>query len=186
MTRWARLVGTRPTLVLLAAIGAAIVCGLFGADVQQRVSAAGFADPGSESALVDRVVTAHLGRQNPDVIAIYTAPDGQDLTALGPRVQQAVDHIDAALLAQPVQTYWNNAPPRQGFLRSADGRQGLAVVFAAGDDNQRIAAYHDIAAALTVPGVSVRFTGYSALADEIDRQSRHDLILAESVSLPIT
>ncbi len=186
MTRWARLVGTRPKLVLLAAIGFAIVCGLFGADVQQRVSAAGFADPGSESALVDRVVTAHLGRQNPDVIAIFTAPDGQDLAALGPRVQQAVDHVDPALLAQPVQTYWNNAPPRQNFLRSADGRQGLAVVFAAGDDNQRIAAYHDIATALTVPGVSVRFTGYSALADEIDRQSRHDLVLAESVSLPVT
>ncbi|WP_227983519.1 MMPL family transporter [Nocardia spumae] len=186
MSRWARLVTTRPTLILGAAIGIAVLFGLFGADVQQRVSAAGFADPGSESALVDQVVTAHLGRQNPDVIAIYTAPAGQDLGALTPRVRDAVGRIDPALLAQPVQTYWNNSPPRQAVLRSADGRQGLAVVFASGDDDQRIAAYHDIAAALRIPGVAVRFTGYSALADEIDTQSRHDLVLAESLSLPIT
>ncbi|AHH16739.1 membrane protein, MMPL family [Nocardia nova SH22a] len=186
MTRWARLVGTRPKLVLLLAIGFAVLAGLFGADVQHRVSAAGFADPGSESAQVDQVVTGELGRQNPDVIAIYTAPAGQDLDALGSRVRAAVDGIDPALLAQPVQTYWTTGPPRQALLRSADGRQGLAVVFAAGDDNQRIAAYHDIAAALRIPGVDVRFTGYSALADEIDTQSRHDLVLAESLSLPVT
>ncbi|MEU6558699.1 MMPL family transporter [Nocardia nova] len=186
MTRWARLVGTRPKLVLLLAIGFAVLAGLFGADVQHRVSAAGFADPGSESAQVDQVVTAELGRQNPDVIAIYTAPDGQDLDALGSRVRAAVDGIDPALLAQPVQTYWTTGPPRQALLRSADGRQGLAVAFAAGDDNQRIAAYHDIAAALRIPGVDVRFTGYSPLADEIDTQSRHDLVLAESLSLPVT
>lgn len=186
MNRWARLVGTRPKLVLLAAIGIAVVAGLFGADVQQRVSSAGSDDPGSESALVDRLVTAHLGRQDPDVIAIYTAPEGQRLDALGPRVQQAVDRIDPALLSQPVDTYWNNPPPRQRFLHSDDGRQGLAVVFAAGDDNQRIAAYQDIADALRIPGVDVQFTGYSALADEIATQSRHDLILAESLSLPVT
>ncbi|NKY49385.1 MMPL family transporter [Nocardia vermiculata] len=186
MSRWARLVGSRPKLVLLAAIAVAVLAGLFGADVQQRVSAAGFADPGSESALVDEVVTAGLGRQNPDVIAIYTAPEGRSLDSLGPRVQQAVDGIDPALLAEPVQTYWNNAPPRQRFLRSDDGRQGLAVVFAAGDDNQRIAAYREIADSLRIPQVQVTFTGYSALADEVATQSRHDLILAESLSLPVT
>ncbi len=186
MTRWARLVGTRPKLVLLPAIGIAVLFGLFGADVQNRVSAAGFADPGSESAQVDRVITGELGRQNPDVIAIYTAPDGQSLDTLGPGVRAAVDRIDPALLDQPVQTYWTTGPPRKALLRSADGRQGLAVVFAAGDDNQRIAAYHDIAAALRIPGVAVRFTGYSALADEIDTQSRHDLVFAESLSLPVT
>ncbi|RDI68931.1 MMPL family transporter [Nocardia pseudobrasiliensis] len=186
MRAWASLVAARPRVVLLAAIGIAVLAGLFGADLQSRVSAAGFTDPGSDSALVDSVVRERLGPQNPDVIAIYTVPQGQTLTELGPRVQQAVARVDPALLAQRVDTYWNNVPPRQGFLRSPDGRHALAVVFAAGDDNQRVASFPKIAEALRIPGVETRFSGYSALADEISRQSRHDLVLAESVSLPVT
>ncbi|WP_280269777.1 MMPL family transporter [Nocardia wallacei] len=186
MRAWVRAVAARPRLVLAVAIGFALLCGLFGADLPSRVSAAGFTDPGSESALVDRVAEERLGPQNPDVIAVYTVPEGRTLADLGAQVQQAVDRIDPGLLAHRVETYWNNAPPRQGFLRSADGRQALAVVFAAGDDNQRIAAYPDIAAALRVPGVETRFSGFSALAAEISDQSRHDLVLAESVSLPVT
>ncbi|MBF6063988.1 MMPL family transporter [Nocardia terpenica] len=186
MRRWAGAVAARPKLVILVALVLALGFGLFGADVQDRVSAAGFSDPGSEAALVDQVVRARIGPQNPDVIAIYTVPDGQSLTDLGPRVQRAVAHVDPGLLAHRVETYWNNVPPRQGYFRSADGRQALAVVYAAGDENQRIAAYRNIAAALRVPGVETRFTGYSALADAITVQSRHDLVVAESVSLPVT
>ncbi|MBB5911859.1 RND superfamily putative drug exporter [Nocardia transvalensis] len=186
MTAWARAVAGRPVVVLVAAIGFAVLCGLFGADLQSRVSAAGFTDPGSESALVDRAAAHQLGPQNPDVIAIYTVPDGQTLADLGPRVEQAAARVDPGLLAHRVETYWNNAPPKQGFLRSGDGRQALAVVYASGDDNQRISTYPDIAAALRVPGVETTFTGYSALAQEISDQSRHDLVLAESVSLPVT
>ncbi|MEG8180302.1 MMPL family transporter [Nocardia terpenica] len=186
MRRWAGAVAARPKLVILVALVLALGFGLFGADVQDRVSAAGFSDPGSEAALVDQVVRARIGPQNPDVIAIYTVPDGQSLTDLGPRVQRAVADIDPGLLAHRVETYWNNVPPRQGYFRSADGRQALAVVYAAGDENQRIAAYRNIAAALRIPGVETRFTGYSALADAITVQSRHDLVVAESVSLPVT
>ncbi|MFI5777601.1 MMPL family transporter [Nocardia sp. NPDC051570] len=186
MRNLAAMVAARPKVVLVVAIGLAVLFGLFGADLQSRVSAAGFTDPGSDSALVDGIVRDKLGPQNPDVIAIYTVPEGQSLTELGPRVQQAVARIDPSLLAQRVDTYWNNQPPRQGYLRSADGRQALAVVFAAGDENQRVAVFPKIADALRVPGVEVRFSGYSALADEITEQSRHDLVLAESISLPIT
>ncbi|WP_282778421.1 MULTISPECIES: MMPL family transporter [unclassified Nocardia] len=184
MTRWARVVVARPRLVLAAAVLFALLSGVFAAGLAEKVSAAGFADPGSESTAVDGWVTERFGPQNPDIIAIYTAPDGQTLDDIGPSVARAVQRIDPALLDRPVETYWNSA--RQQFLRSPDGRQALAVVFAAGDDNRRIAVYPEIAADLEVPGIRTQLTGYSALADEIGQQSRRDLIVAEAISIPLT
>ncbi|MEV0292199.1 MMPL family transporter [Nocardia sp. NPDC050710] len=186
MTVWARIVIARPRSVLAVVVGLMLLLGLFGADVTEKVSASGFTDPHSESALVDRLVQHHFGAQNPDVIALYTAPDGQTLDDIGPRVQQAVARIDPALLQRPIETYWNSGPLRSQYLRSADNRQAVAVVFTAGDDDQRLAAYPDIEAGLRVPGISTKLSGYSALSTEITRQSQHDLVLAESISLPIT
>ncbi|WP_306361001.1 MMPL family transporter [Nocardia sp. CC227C] len=184
MTRWARVVVARPRLVLAAAVLFALLSGVFAAGLAEKVSAAGFQDPGSESTAVDSWVTERFGPQNPDIIAIYTAPDGQTLDDIGASVEQAVWRIDPALLDRPVETYWNSA--RQQYLRSPDGRQALAVVFAAGDDNRRIAVYPEIAAELEVPGIRTQLTGYSALADEISQQSRRDLIVAEAISIPLT
>ncbi|MEV6767468.1 MMPL family transporter [Nocardia sp. NPDC051030] len=184
MTAWARIVIARPKTVLIAAVLFALACGLFGTGLAQKVSAAGFTDPGSESAVVDAWVKERLGPQNPDVIAIYAAPEGQSLADIGPRVQASLEKVDPALLNRPIETYWNSA--RSSLLRSPDGRQAVAVVFAAGDDNARIAAFPKMEDALRVPGVDTKLTGYSALADAISTQSRHDLIVAESISIPLT
>lgn len=181
---WSRVVVTRPKTVLVVAVLFALLCGLFAAGLQQRVSSAGFVVPDGESASVDAWVTERLGPQNPDVIAIYTAPEGQSLADIGPRVTAAIGTIDPALLDRPVESYWNSS--RSQFLRSTDGRQAVAVVFSAGNDNQRVAEYPKIAAALRVPGLDTKLTGYSALADTISEQSRHDLVLAESISIPLT
>ncbi|WP_225727542.1 MULTISPECIES: MMPL family transporter [unclassified Nocardia] len=186
MVTWARLVIARPRTVLCIVAGVIALLGLFGADTAKRVSAGGFIAPASESAQVDRLVKEHLGPQNPDVIAIYTAPDGKSLDDIGPDIGRAVSRIAPGLLARPVQTYWNSVPPLRQYLRSADNRQAAAVAFLAGDENRRVTAYPDIRAALDIPGVTVRFSGYSALSTEITAQSEHDLVVAESISLPVT
>ncbi|MFI1912006.1 MMPL family transporter [Nocardia sp. NPDC020380] len=184
MVAWARVVVAWPKTVLAVAVLFALACGLFAAGLQQRVSAAGFTAPGMESSEVDSWVKAQLGPQNPDVVAVYTAPEGQTLADIGPKVQQAIGTIHPALLNRPVESYWNS--PRSQFLRSKDGRQAVAIVFAAGDDNHRIAVYPELAKSLRVPGVETKLTGYSALADAISNQSRHDLVVAESISIPLT
>ncbi|MFF3223766.1 MMPL family transporter [Nocardia suismassiliense] len=186
MTGWARFVVARPRTVLAVVVGVMLLFGLLGMNTADKVSAAGFNDPHSESAAVDRLVREHFGPQTPDAVALYTAPEGQTLDDIGPRVQQSLAGIDPALLERPVETYWNSVPPRKQFLRSADNRQALAVVFLAGDDNRRVTAYADIEAALRVPGIDTKLSGYSALATHINSQSQHDLVRAESLSLPIT
>ncbi|MFB7722342.1 MMPL family transporter [Nocardia sp. NPDC056100] len=184
MTAWARVVVARPKTVLAVAVLFALACGLFATGLAQKVSAAGYSDPGSESSAVDQWVHDQLGPQNPDIVAIYTAPEGQTLADIGPRVLDAIKKVDPALLDRPVESYWNSS--RSQYMRSADGRSAVAVVFASGDENHRIAVYPEVAEALTVPGVETRMSGYSALAQTISDQSRHDLIVAESISIPLT
>ncbi|MFD6389118.1 MMPL family transporter [Nocardia sp. NPDC060259] len=186
MTTLARLVIARPRTVLAAVVVFIGLCAAFGADVTQRLSAGGFTDQGSESALVDRLVTEHLGPQSPDVVALYTVPEGRTVDEIGPRVGAALERIDPALLARPVQSYWTAVPPVKNFLVSDDRRQAVAVVFTAGDDTARIAAYPSIAEALRVPGIETRLSGYSALNSEIVERSQRDLVVAESISLPLT
>ncbi|WP_067847178.1 MMPL family transporter [Nocardia lijiangensis] len=186
MIAWARFVMARPRTVLGVAVVVMGLCGLFGAGAAKQLSAGGVIDPNSESALVDRLVTEHFGPQNPDVVAIYTAPEGQTLEDIGPRVRAAIAAIDPALLARPIESYWNSVPPRTNFLRSPDKRHALAVVFTAGDETERIAAYPELEAALRVPGIDTELSGYSALSTEITAQSQRDLLVAESISLPVT
>ncbi|MGN2637367.1 MMPL family transporter [Nocardia takedensis] len=182
----ARVVLARPRTILVVVVALMVALGLFGADVAERVSAAGFTDPHSESARVDRLVQERFGPRTPDVIALYTVPEGRTLDDIGPEVRRAVDGIDPDLLARPVETYWHSGPLLAPSLRSADGRQAVAVVFAAGEEDQRIAAFPELEAALRVPGLDTRFSGYGAISTEITRQSQHDLIRAESISLPLT
>ncbi|MFC9895713.1 MMPL family transporter [Nocardia sp. NPDC127579] len=186
MTAWARLLIARPKLVLALIIAGIGLFGLYGAGASKNLSAGGFTDPHSESAQVDRIVTEHFGPQNADLIALYTAPEGRTVDDIGPEVRARLDRIDPKLLAKPVESYWTSAPPRKALLRSADGTRAIAVVFTAGDENARLSAYPNLEAALRVPGIDTRMSGYSAVSTEITSQSQRDLVVAESISLPIT
>ncbi|WP_063051875.1 MMPL family transporter [Nocardia arthritidis] len=186
MIALARLVLARPRRVLAVVTGVMLLAGLLGIGASDKVTAAGFIDPGSESAHVDQLVSEHFGPQNPDVVVRYTAPQGQTLDDIGPRVRESLARIDPALLQRPIETYWNAGIARKQFLRSADNRHALAVVYLAGDANQRVSAYPDIEPQLRVPGVATDLSGYSAVSTEINAQSQHDLLRAESISLPLT
>ncbi|MEU2121720.1 MMPL family transporter [Nocardia niwae] len=186
MTGLTRIVLARPRMVLAVVTGVMLLSGLLGIGASDKVTAAGFIDPGSESARVDELVSDHFGPQNPDVVVRYTVPDGQTLDGLVPRVQEALGRIDPAMLQRPIETYWNAGFARRQFLRSADNRHALAVVYLAGDANQRVAAYPDIEPLLRVPGVPTDLSGYSAVSTEINAQSQHDLVRAEGLSLPLT
>lgn len=185
MTRWSAVVLRRPWLVLLLAAGLVVVAGAWGSTVGDRLGTGGYADPGSESMRVERLVEEKFGRQSPDVVVVYSAPPGATVDDIGPRVQAQLDTVDPALLSRPVVTPWNTPPVAQ-YLRSETGDRALALVFAAGDENQRLAAYSELAEHLAVPGVSTELTGFAAVADSVNTRSERDLLRAEALSLPLT
>ncbi|AOW95259.1 hypothetical protein BFN03_19145 [Rhodococcus sp. WMMA185] len=175
----------RPWTVLLSTIAVVLIAGAWGSSVMNNLSTGGYSDPASESVRVEQLVEQQFGRQSPDVVAVYTVPDGRAIGDLGDEVHRSIEGIDPTLLDRPVVTYWNT-PGGAAFLRSEDGTKAVALVFAAGDENERLAAFEGIAPHLTVPGIDTEITGFSALAMEINEQSEHDLIVAEMLSLPVT
>lgn len=185
MNLWARAILRRRWTILLGTIALVLIAGAWGSTVMNKLGAGGYSDPGSESMQVERIVQEHFGRQTPDAVAVYTVPDGRTLDDIGDDISRSLDSIDPALLDRPVLTYWNT-PAAAPYLRSHDGTQALAVVFAAGDENERIAAFDEIKPHLRVPGVDTDVTGFTALATAINDQSERDLVFAESLSLPVT
>ncbi|MFB9785286.1 MMPL family transporter [Rhodococcus baikonurensis] len=185
MNLWARVILRRRWTILLGTIALVLIAGAWGSTVMNKLGAGGYSDPGSESMQVERIVQEHFGRQTPDAVAVYTVPDGRTLDDIGDDISRSLDSIDTALLDRPVLTYWNT-PAAAPYLRSHDGTQALAVVFAAGDENERIAAFDEIEPHLRVPGIDTDVTGFTALATAINDQSERDLVFAESLSLPVT
>ncbi|MGM5069167.1 MMPL family transporter [Rhodococcus qingshengii] len=185
MNVWARVVLRRRATILLGTIALVLIAGAWGSTVMNKLGAGGYSDPGSESMQVERIVQEHFGRQTPDAVAVYTVPDGRTLDDIGDDISRSLDSIDPALLDRPVLTYWNT-PAAAPYLRSHDGTQALAVVFAAGDENERIAAFDEIEPHLRVTGIDTDVTGFTALATAINDQSERDLVFAESLSLPVT
>lgn len=77
MTRWASIVVARKWWVLAVVLIAAVVAGIWGTGVFSKLSQGGYTDPGSESAQVSKIVDDNFGRQDPDIVAIYTSLRGR-------------------------------------------------------------------------------------------------------------
>lgn len=186
MDRWARLVTTRPLLVVLVTVGAVLASGLWGLGVFDRLNLAGYADPTSESATADNLVDEHLGRRTPDIVVVYTAPDGETVDAIRQPVVDRLDAVDKSKLAKPVDSYWTSPPQQALRLVSPDHRKALAVLTLSGDDSQRLKTFNEISSGLQVPGVQTDFSGQSATTGAYNSESKHDLARAESIAIPLT
>ncbi|WP_246124005.1 MMPL family transporter [Nocardia bhagyanarayanae] len=94
--------------------------------------------------------------------------------------------MDQSLLAQPIDSYWTSDPIRRSAFISEDRTEALAVLTLTGDDSQRLKNFEQIRDALSVPGIETKFSGYSAVTEAYNSESERDLILTESIALPVT
>ncbi|MGW0178548.1 MMPL family transporter [Nocardia sp. NPDC003345] len=181
-----RLVTNRPILVTAIAVGVLLLSGAWGLGVFDRLNLAGYTDPGSESAEVDRWIENSIGRQTPDVVVIYTAPAGQSVDDIATSVVERLDSIDDSVLAKPPESYWTSNAQLRLALASSDRTKGLAVLTLAGDESQRLRAYTELVPRLQIPGIGSEFSGWNATTMATNEESKNDLLLAEAVAVPLT
>lgn len=186
MTRWASLVVTRKWWVLILAVLAVTVSGVWGTGVFSKLSQGGFVDPGSESAEVARIVEENLGPQTPDIIAIYTPPEGKTLEDIGPEVTANLTEFQKDVPTHSVTSYWTADAATQQMMRSEDGTMASAAITVDPDADINIANFNDLLPKLEVDGVDVQFAGNSVVGVAFNNQLQSDLVLAESIALPIT
>ncbi|WP_225978346.1 MMPL family transporter [Gandjariella thermophila] len=182
---WGSMVYRRRWLVTVVVLLASLGAGAWGSGVFGKLTQGGYEDPASQSAQADRMVEQHFGRQQGDVMVLYSAPPGG--TVDDPAVAGGVT---AALRALPrdavagVLDYWDGHAAQ---LVDADHTHALAVLTLAADQpGAQQTQFTRIRDRLAVPGVRADIAGAVPVQQAITERSNADLRTAELVSLPIT
>lgn len=180
----ARVAIAAPKRVLLVVGFLTVLAGIFGATVTEHLGAAGFQDPGSESARGTKVLTDTFGQGDMDVTFVVQGAGDLRAPAAAAAGRALVDDLRRAPHVSGVQSPWDGP---QGMI-SADGRTAVMIAQITGGEND--APKHGKEAADTVTGqrdgLTVRAGGSAMVAAEINEQSEKDLLIAEAIALPLS
>jgi RND superfamily putative drug exporter len=183
MERWGRLVARRRRAVLVAGLLITIVAAGWGLGVFGSLSDGGFEDPASESARADAAVVEAFGRQDADLVVLYTGQDG--MRADDPDFERAVTQTIAALPTVDVVTAVTAYDGVPGLV-SEDGTSTLVPITLDGaDDDERSNAYDRIRGDLDAPGLRTQVGGPSAVFSDVGEQVAADIARAESLTIPL-
>ncbi len=184
--RIARLALASPRRILVAALLVMVACGIFGVPVVAHLSAGGFQDPTSESAHASRVLIDTFGQGDMDLL-ISLRSDG------GVNAARAVaTDIESRLSESPyvgeVTSAWTAPPSAAGALISEDGKTGLIVAGITGGETAAQQHAEELTDALVHDrdGVTVRAGGVAMTYVQINSQTERDLLLMESIAVPLS
>ncbi|PXY35684.1 MMPL family transporter [Prauserella flavalba] len=162
------------TLLVLAGAGA------LGFTAFGKLQAEGFTDPAAESTrAADLIDTRHGG--SADLVFLVTAGTG---TVDDPAAHRAGTDLTTRLAADPtftgVTSYFQTGVPA---LRSDDGTQALIAAHLADED----APVDEIAASYTggTGAITVDLGGRAAVGQDVNEQVGRDLLVAESIAVPV-
>ncbi|MBO0879749.1 MAG: MMPL family transporter, partial [Mycobacterium sp.] len=178
----------------LVLVGAAI----FGIPAAKSLSAGGFQDPTSESARAIQLLTEKFGQSDQQMVVVLTAPTGADSDQARLAASEVVQQLKRSPVVFNVSSAWTGPlnttaePPRLAAdLVSKDGKSGLIVANLAGGENnaQKYAKTlsKEIEQGLAGrDGVTVRSGGTAMAYAQINDQNERDLLLMESLAIPLS
>ncbi len=174
--------------MLAVAALVAVAAGIFGVPVAKSLCACGFEDPSSESAMARQLLTDKFGTGDVQLVILVSAPDGANGGAARAVGTDIVDALKRSPHVASVTSLWTAPAPERTALVSGDGRSGLIVAGIAGDENKTQQYAKDLSDALVHAhdGATVRAGGDAMVNVEITEQSQRDLMLMESLAIPIS
>ncbi len=177
-----------PRRILAIAALLAALTAVVGLPVVGHLSAGGFQDPGSESARAARVLSEKFDQSDQQLFITVTDPAG----ATSEKARTEGSGITARLAASPnvlsVSSPWTAPPAAAAELFSTDGRTGLIIATMAGGENKA----PQYAAELADPvvgerdGLVIRAGGPAVIYDQINQQTKHDLLRMEAIAIPLS
>ncbi|MBS1693362.1 MAG: MMPL family transporter [Actinobacteria bacterium] len=177
-----------PRRIIAVAVLVMIGAALFGVPVTTRLSAGGFQDPTSESWQAARMLSDTFGRGDMQLLITVTSDAGVDSAP----ARDAATDIVAALQSSPhvgdVSSAWTAPPPLAPALVSKDGKTGLIVAGVTGGESgaQRNAKAITDRLVRDRDGVTVRAGGEAMTYVQITRRIEIDLLLMESIAIPLS
>ncbi|MBV5245986.1 MMPL family transporter [Mycolicibacterium sp. PAM1] len=186
--RIARLAIAAPRRVLMAALLVAIACGVFGIPVVTHLSAGGFQDPTSESARATQMLVDTFGQGDMELILAVTSDDGAQSPAARDVGVELVERLSDSPHVAAITSAWTSPPSAAPALISEDGRTGLIVAGITGGESgaQKHAKALTDELVYDRDGVTVRAGGAAMTYVQINTQTEKDLLLMESIAIPLS
>jgi len=192
LQRIARLAIAAPRRILAVAVLVLVAAAVFGLPVAKSLSAGGFQDPASESAQAIKLLTEKFGQSDQQLVLMVTAPGG----AASDQARRVGTDIVAQVQRSPgvfnVASAWTSPATKPSRLDadlvSKDGKSDLIVANLEGGENNAQKYAKSIAKQVVHDrdGVTVRAGGVAMVYDEINQQNERDLLLMESIAIPLS
>ncbi|SDH54605.1 putative drug exporter of the RND superfamily [Lentzea fradiae] len=171
--KWGSIAYHRRWVVLIATVVLAVLGGVWGLGVFDKLSQGGYEAPSSEAARADKVAEEAFGRQNGDVIVIYRGDFTNPL-----ELKKVADHVAGLPKDAVLKTV--------GPVPSDDQQQALvAITLSSGDSNEQIKQFQSVQERLPIDGFTQQVGGLVPTQKAINDMSQDDLTRAEMFSLPL-
>ena len=194
LQRIARLALAGPRRILAVAVLVMVAAAVFGIPVAKSLSAGGFQDPASESAQATKLLSDKFGQSDQQLVLVITAPAGAQSEQARRVATDIVGQIQGSDGVYNVVSAWTG-PLAAGSpthltadLVSRDGKSGLVVANLKGGENNAQNYAKDIASRVVHDrdGVTVRAGGVAMVYNQINHQNERDLLLMESLAIPLS
>ncbi|HEY2196798.1 MAG TPA: MMPL family transporter [Mycobacterium sp.] len=187
----ARLAMAAPGRIITAAFLLLLGGVLFGIPTIGSLSGGGFQDPTSESSRATELLRDKFNQTDQQMLIVVTAPAGARSDQARRVGTDIVDHLKRSPWVLNVSSPWtisDGTPQAAEMLLSKDGKSGLIVAGLKGGENnaQRYASslYRELVH--DRDGVTVRAGGMAVAYAQINQQNGRDLLLMESIAVPLS
>ena len=188
LQRLTRLAIAAPRRIIAATILLFVAAAIFGLPVITRLSGGGFQDPTSESSQAAALLRDKFSRTDQQMLIVVTAPAGAHSDQARRVGTDAVDQLKRSPWVLNVSSAWTSSPQAAAELISKDGKSGMIVAGLKGGENdaQKYASRLTSQLVHDHDGVTMRAGGMAVAYAQINDQNERDLLLMESIAIPLS
>lgn len=188
LERIARLAVATPRRVIVLAALLAVLLGVFGIPVADKLSPSGFQDPTAESSRANALLTEKFGQGSVPLVFAVTAPDRYDSPQARVVASSAIEVLTRSGHVADIKSAWTAKGPAAAALVSTDKKSGLIVTGVVGPDDELQTYTKQLTDVLVgdTGGVTVRAGGTAMVNLQVTEQSKQDLLLLESIVVPLS
>jgi putative drug exporter of the RND superfamily len=184
----ARMAITSPRRVIVVAALLTLALAIFAVPVANSLSASGFQDPTSESARASQLLTDKFSQGDTQLLISVSTPDGVDSPAARAAGTEIVNQLRSSPHVVDVASPWTTPPQAAADLVSKDRNTGLIVAGITGNESDQQKSAEELSTQVTHDrnGATVRTGGAAMVNVQITKQSQRDLLVMESIAIPLS
>ena len=188
LRRIARLAVAAPRRFILVAALVTVAAGIFGVPVAKTLCACGFEDPTSESARATQLMVDKFDQGDAQMLIVVSTADGYRSGPARAVGTDIVEQLERSPHVTTVTSAWTAPPPAVAELVSRDENAGLIVAGITGGESKSQEYAKELSDRLVHDrdGVTVRAGGLAMVNVQITEQSQRDLLLMESLAIPLS